>query len=654
MIERVSKNLILFSLCCFSLQSCKKDSISSPEKNPPILSEVSDDYFLSETDPNGIEDRVAYSNDVVRWESMNPFTSGTAETRSGDDYSDIYWLHVADVAPFVLFGQTLSATHIDFLDNKAYISYHKRGDEHLGALEIVDLTDPAKPIVVFQGYLRNADINAIKVAKHSNGTDVNVWIAMSDKNKGATLGEVRMSGTSNYKGFKLVDLSKFIDGGITSSANSVSQSGDYLYISSGKTYGGAFCLNANDLSVEGSVEFENGKYIEANGPAESATKVVSLQTGDQATIRTEDIGNFHFANEYNIGSILHQNVDVISRGKSVLHFVDNNPDEVYITMGMDGLKRFNIHTGAETWSSPTDMITSGNTNGITSDEEFIYVANGADGLTVFTKPELGESPVRVFHWDLNDGTTASANMVETQGEWVFVAKGQGGVKILKRPQPGDYLPIDSYDDLGVPDNLAEDQETCPTLLSDLFTDALPEGVNTINAHPEYFGADVPSSILITEDAELSITFLHEGAGYKNVLGYYYYNADNPPNTIDDIQKLIAFPNASAEGSGGGLFEGNTVELLGNFRANTVIGFFLNSNGWNGSITEGLGGHYTDYQFNQNAHRQSVLMYNAACDATVIGFEDIDISGGDRDFNDAIFQIRSMPENAYDVSSYIQF
>ncbi|MFT4665373.1 MAG: hypothetical protein ACI8YQ_001791 [Polaribacter sp.] len=97
------------------------------------LSEVPDDYFLSETDPNGIEDRLNYSNDVVRWKSTNPFTSGEADT-------DIYWLHVADVAPFVLFGKTLSATHIDFLDNKAYISYHTRGDEHLGALEVVDLS----------------------------------------------------------------------------------------------------------------------------------------------------------------------------------------------------------------------------------------------------------------------------------------------------------------------------------------------------------------------------------------------------------------------------------------------------------------------------------------------------------------------------------
>jgi len=323
-------------------------------------------------------------------------------------------------------------------------------------------------------------------------------------------------------------------------------------------------------------------------------------------------------------------------------------------MGMEGLKRFDIFSGQETWASPRDMITSGNTNGITSDESFIYVANGADGLTVFTKPEIGEDPERVFQWDLDDAETASANMVKTYGEWVFVAKGQGGVKILKRPQPGDYLPISSYNSQGVPDNLAEDQETCPGLLTDIFTNYLPESVNATAAHPEYFSDDVPSSILMTEDAELSITFLHEGAGYKNVLGYYYYNADNPPASVEDIQKLIAFPNASGEGSGGGLLEGNTVNLLGSFKENTVVGFFLNSNGWrNGNITEGYGGHYTDFQFNQNNSRQSVLMYDSDCDATVIGFEDIYLPNGDKDFNDALFQIRSYPNNAYDQTRFIQ-
>ena len=653
--KQAIKSLLMMLFVSILIQGCKKDnSIDLPEEEVSTLSDVPEGYFESETRAEGFPDRINYSNEVVIWNSLNPFNSGDVDTRTGDEYDDIFWLHVADIEPYVLFGETLSATHIDFIDNKAYISYHKRGAQHLGAIEVVDLTNPEEPVVTFRGYLSAADVNAITVGTDPVSGDINAWLSLSDSKKGAVLGEVKLSDGTNYNGFKMVNLSNFIDGGITSSANSVCEIENYLYISSGKTHGGVFCLNTADLSMVGVSEFENGKYISPNGNNLTADMVVSLQTGEQATLRTESIGGAGFATEYNIGTILHQNVDVVGRGKSTLHFVDNNQDEAYVTMGMEGLKRFNIHTGELTWSSPTDMITSGNTNGLTSDGEFIYVANGADGLTVFTQPEIGEIPERVFQWDLDDAETASANMVETYGEWIFVAKGQGGVKILKRPQSGDYLPIDSYNDLGVPDNLGEDQESCPTLISTIFQEYLPNGQNAKQAHPEFFASNVPSSILITEDADISITFLSEGAGYKNVLGYYYYNADNPPTSAEEISKLIVFPNASAEGSGGGLIEGNTVNLVGNFQANTVLGFFLNADGWsNGTITEGNWAHYTDYEFNLNNKRQSVLMYSPECDATVIGFEDIYVPQSDKDFNDALFQIRSYPNNAYDVNSLIQ-
>jgi len=654
----ITNYLLLVILCSISAQSCKKDdSISSPtiENDPPTsTSEVPQNYFTTESNSSGFSDRISYFDKVIMWDGIDEDKGGlTTHNRSGDDYSDIFWLHVADVEPFVFQNETLSATHVDFIDDKAYVSYHKRGDQHLGALEVIDLSNPDQPVVVWAGYLSSADINAIKAVKDPNGTDVNVYLALSDANKGAVLGEVKFENGDDFNGFSIVNLSNFIDSGITSSANAVSQSGDYLYVSSGKTHGGVFCLDSRTLEVLGAVEFQNGKYIDVNGIGDLATKVVSLQTGDEASIRTEDMGGFSFGEEFTIGSILHQNVDVTSRGKSVLHFTQGNPDEVYVSMGMDGLKRFNIYTGEETWQSPADMITSGNTNGMTSDGEFIYVANGADGLTVFTEPEMGGYPERVFHWDLDDAETASANMVETHGEWIFVAKGQGGVKILKRPQPGDYLPIGPFDDQGTPDNLTDDQEICTTLLSNIFTSHLPEGININFLHPEYFTPDVPSSILLSEEAEISVTFVHEGAGYKNVLGYYYYDADNPPATVEDIQKLIVFPNASAEGSGGGLLSGNTVELLGNFKANTVVGFFLNANGWNGSITQGYWAHYTDYNFNQNNMRQSVLMHDPECGATVISFEDIFLPQSDKDFNDVMFQINCYPESAMDVSSFIQ-
>ena len=549
----------------------------------------------------------------------------------------------------------MSATHIAFLEDKAYITYHKRGVDHLGALEVVDLSNPNNPTVTFRGYLSSADINAVEVGKIPGSDDIKIWLSLSDSKKGAVLGEVTMAGGTTYSSFKIVNLSNFVDSGISSSANSVTFSGNYLYISSGKTHGGAFCINAETLEVLGAAKFENGKYIDVNGTPESATKVVSLQTGASSSIRVEDIGSFHFSNEYNIGEILHQNVDTDSRGKGTIHFVNNDPDNVYVTKGKHGLASYNIHTGAETWASNHDLLTTGNTNGVTSDNEFIYAANGADGLAVFTKPEIpGIDPELIFTWDMDEPTAAPANFIEVDGstEWILIAKGLGGTKILRRPQPGDYLPISSYNNQGVPDNL-EQIEICDALLFNIFSQALPNGQDATVAHPEYFDDTVPYNILIEEDAEVSISFIHEGAGYKNVLGYYYYNADHPPTSVDDIIKLIAFPNASAQGSGGGLLEGSTVSLYGHFRANTVIGFFLNSNGWkqgSGTITEGIAAHYSDPAFNANG-RQSVILYEPECNELVVCFDDQVVGSGDNDFNDAVFQINVNPASAINTAAY---
>ncbi|MCX6207457.1 MAG: hypothetical protein NTZ19_14535, partial [Bacteroidetes bacterium] len=58
--------------------------------------------------------------------------------------------------------------------------------------------------------------------------------------------------------------------------------------------------------------------------------------------------------------------------------------------------------------------------------------------------------------------------------------------------------------------------------------SLPETKQVPKLHPEYLAAGTTSNIVITEDAEVWLTFTHEGAGYKNSLGFYTYDSKNPP------------------------------------------------------------------------------------------------------------------------------
>ncbi|MEM1119450.1 MAG: DUF4114 domain-containing protein [Bacteroidota bacterium] len=558
------------------------------------------------------------------------------------------WVQVAELATLETQGQVLSATHVIFVDDLALVSYHKRGDIHLGAIEVISLADPSNPTVTQQMIFNQADVNSIALDTELNGNRRKVWIALSDSKKGAVLGEVqlRKNGKFTDNEIKIVSLSKYLGGGISSSANAVVRANNFVYVTAGKSHGGTFCFD-NNLTYIGHSSYSNAKYVAFNG-----SKVVSLQTGNNAQLRVENPGGFNFSTTYNVGQITHQSVDLALKGKNTLHFDPANPSTVYIATGKNGLVAMDVNNGERIYNSPSNMLTNGNTNGVTTDQEYLYMANGADGLTIYTLPVINQSNTSAtFQWDLNE-TNASANFVQAYGEWVLVAKGTGGLKILKRPQKNELLPLGTFNARGRPNNLDPDRPVCPEVVGDIFTKALPENTNATLNKPELFNQPI-NKIILQEDAKVYTTFLFEGAGYRNTLGFYYYDKNNPPATKDDLTKIVIFPNSSARGSGGDLIPGNTMKVLGNFPKNTVIEFFLIADGFrNGKITEGRGTIYSNRDFNNNQTVQSLLLHDRSCEATVLCIEDIALPAGDKDYNDVIFQIRTSPKSAMNTDDFI--
>ena len=53
---------------------------------------------------------------------------------------------------------------------------------------------------------------------------------------------------------------------------------------------------------------------------------------------------------------------------------------------------------------------------------------------------------------------------------------------------------------------------------------------------------------VTKDAHLTLVFAAELAAWRNAIGYYYYDTQNPPRTqaeFDALPKYVAFPNCSS-------------------------------------------------------------------------------------------------------------
>ena len=219
--------------------------------------------------------------------------------------------------------------------------------------------------------------------------------------------------------------------------------------------------------------------------------------------------------------------------------------------------------------------------------------------------------------------------------------------------PMTYL--GTYDAQGVPDYLTTPGTIWPDVL-DFIALNLPERPGVPVGNPHYLDEDNQGSVLFREEGELWISFAHEGAGYRNALGYFTYPIGDPPKNKNKIDvHTVVFPNTSFHNSGGGLHVADRV-YLGTFPANTAVGWFLIPNGWdwrNQRVNDKWSTRYSVddlNRFTQKKHRKhTVLLANNVREFLVLGFEDLNRPGGDNDFNDAVFVVEPRPWSSIDIS-----
>ncbi len=238
-----------------------------------------------------------------------------------------------------------------------------------------------------------------------------------------------------------------------------------------------------------------------------------------------------------------------------------------------------------------------------------------------------------------------------------------GLGLIASVQATDYQyvgnPVTGYDSLGVPTQMTNINSRLPSNLLDNIYGMLPE--STV-VNPAYIASDTISNVRFDDDlatfATATVTFLNEGAGYRNSLGYFVYDTNNPPLSKADIPAhTIIFPNASKP-SAGNMQQGDTVALGIQITAGQSIGFFVVPNGWgyggSGSTisSDGPWGtpFYSHHQLNPEPagnQRHNVVFIDAPNELLVIGFDDQYITSGDQDYNDVLFSVEITPFYAID-------
>lgn len=156
----------------------------------------------------------------------------------------------------------------------------------------------------------------------------------------------------------------------------------------------------------------------------------------------------------------------------------------------------------------------------------------------------------------------------------------------------------------------------------------------------FVNTGIDPNLRLLEDAEISITFIDEGAGYRNSFGYFIYDDDQ-----NILSETTIFSNASELYGGGSLVPGDTVNL-GLFEAGTNIGFWLQGNGF----TDPYGHtYYTLDQYNPDGFRHVAVIADVVNEQIVLGVEDL-YNLGDQDYNDIVFAITASPFTALDIST----
>ena len=303
--------------------------------------------------------------------------------------------------------------------------------------------------------------------------------------------------------------------------------------------------------------------------------------------------------------------------------------------------------------------------------ENVLVYTSYLGLPAYHRIHVPGNNNRDIFYTIGEDNTSGFAGTPNDHDWTTGLVGESGrtndqYESDNNPSVSDrdisFTYMGGYNYLGVPDYLESTDDVVPQSVLNTVNNSLPEGFPVPVYNPQYITDGVDANTELLSAADVWVTFVHEGAGYRNALGYYTYNTGSPPSSPDDITNYqIIFPNVSYSGSGGGMNTGNKV-YLGQFQAGTSIGYFLVPDGWNGqsvvpqnSFNKNI--KYSNKDFNtyttEDNRSHNVLLNDPVNELLLLGFEDITRPGGDKDFNDAIFYITATPFTAINTNNLAQ-
>lgn len=411
--------------------------LNSCEKSEDQLISIGETTNLVVNIEGNTSSTITYLGTEVPLTSIDE-TGTIQEKKAKVSSEDVFILESSVSSPLTADGKVLSASFVELLKEKnkvmTYITYNLSGEEHGGALLTVDLFEGNSPKIRSEVIFDDIDINVCEVSSDGN----TLWLGGSSLKTGAVIIPVSLKTNGdidNKNSFEVISIND------VASVNGIIQASDWLMVTAGNTGGGTYAFNyKNNYRIDGTDYFSNAKFSTSNGKAKGDYHV-SLEGGANALLHVYTVGKEDESIEptFAVGSITHNvsNDEYKDAGKATC-FMEQGSDICYVALGANGFVAVDVNENAQVMHSVSNLLVEGNTNAISADDKYIYLANGADGVYFCEKPTISKGMADVeitpsYKWD-EAIVGASANFVTVlDNEYIFVAKGSnGGLKLIKR------------------------------------------------------------------------------------------------------------------------------------------------------------------------------------------------------------------------------
>ena len=375
-------------------------------------------YFVHE---DYDEDLIEKSGFSLRASLNNGKTSANGNTANAS--SDFHLNLVGQVSsPSFEGGTNLTATHVDYQDEFAYVSYNTIGETYAGAVDVIDLSNPLSPVLASRMYMYNRDANVIF---YDNGYVYVLGSVDTEKVLEATEESFIAKIAVQDGVIDLDNLTYFYQQGNT--ATGITKMENSFYVSSG-TDGVIAKYDGDTFSKSNEITFADLRSV-----ASESGKLAVLDASTGVTI---------LDGELNIISNISTNTNLVEDAKRTIAIIDG---KLIVAEGAEGAGVYNLDTGTleERLTilvdpeniSPSDKVT----NAVSVNGSSTLLANGGAGLAIKVKNDLLDLMGVV---ELN----GSINYVISDCDYIFAASGNSGLQIINkiRTDESKVIPEGNY------------------------------------------------------------------------------------------------------------------------------------------------------------------------------------------------------------------